>query len=239
MKIGILTDAHLFHKNTNINLYRDTLIELQENTDIIVDCGDTVDKSILTADQSNQLLQIYNNIRKPLYVVRGNHDTDNNNSVLSLLELQNNITVCNDVYYEKTNNLLFVPYIDNKKELLNKLNSLSLQKSCDYAFSHLNMTKRFYSTYSFDNCDFLYLYANTWFNGHIHMPEDYNTVKGTIYNIGSFSSLTFSDSHIPCVYILDTETEENMTKFFSFFQKRSPEFPGFSFGRVSTCSPAV
>lgn len=209
MRIGILSDAHLFHKNSQIKLYRKAITDLQSKVDIIVDCGDLTDKNIINASQAEELRTTFKDISIPFHIVKGNHDALNDVSVSSILSMNNNIVVHNDVdvIEFKGKQFLFIPYIEKAKDMYMKLKKLDLASPADYAFSHLNVTSNFYSTISFDKLENLFLYSNTYFNGHIHTPEAKKSLFGSFYNVGSFSSLTYGDEHIPYYILYDTETD--------------------------------
>nr|DAU15711.1 MAG TPA: Calcineurin-like phosphoesterase [Caudoviricetes sp.] len=204
MKIGILTDAHLFHRNSQSQLYKKVITNLHNCVDMIIDCGDLLDKSVLNAIQSSELQDIFKDISIPFYIVRGNHESLGGVSLTTLLSINSNIHVCNNIEIHK--DMLFVPYNDNLTELYSELKNLNLAQPVKYAFSHLNITSNFYATISFEKTEKLHLYAENWYNGHIHNPEKHNSIYGNILNIGSFSSLTYGDEHIPNYLILDTAT---------------------------------
>lgn len=205
MIIGLITDAHLFHRNSQPQLYKKTIMELQSDVDIIVDCGDLLDNYTLNAVQASELQDIFKDISIPFYIVRGNHESLGGYSLTTLLSMNPNIYVCNDI--EIHQNMLFIPYMDNITELYKKLKDLKLTEPVKYAFSHLNITSNFYATIPFEKTQKLHMFAENIINGHIHNIETNNTIYGNVYNIGSFSSLTYGDEHIPCCTILDTETE--------------------------------
>lgn len=215
MKIGILSDAHIGHKNALILSLKYAISNMIKNdVDIIVDCGDITDKNSINAEQAKALYNVFNNISVPYHIVRGNHDTLNGSTVASLLGVNNNIIVHNDVDNLKIGglNFLFIPYTDNIKGLYEYLDSM-LTDSADYIFSHLNITNNMYSSISFNEMKTLYKYGNLWFNGHIHTPEENHDLWGDFYNVGSLSSLTYGDEHIPCYYILDTDNQNDITKY--------------------------
>lgn len=209
MKIGILSDAHLFHKNSQIKLYKKAITDLQNKVDIIVDCGDLTDKNIINASQAEELRTTFKDISIPFHIVKGNHDALNDVSVSSILSMNSNIIVHNDVNVIdfKGKQFLFIPYTEKAKDIYIKLKKLDLISPADYAFSHLNVTSNFYSTISFDKLENLFLYSNIYFNGHIHTPEAEKSLFGSFYNVGSFSSLTYGDEHVPYYIIYDTETD--------------------------------
>ena len=101
MKIGILTDAHLFHRNSQSQLYKKVIINLHNCVDMIIDCGDLLDKSVLNAIQSSELQNIFKDISIPFYIVRGNHESLGGVSLTTLLSINSNIHVCNSVEIHK------------------------------------------------------------------------------------------------------------------------------------------
>lgn len=211
MKIGIISDAHIFNRCAiSPDKYKDVIYDKFKGVDFIVDCGDLTDKSSLTAEQIDTLTNIFSNLNKKMYYVAGNHDSLGGTTVASIFDLKPNIEVIREP--KVIDNMLFIPYIGNKTELFSKLDSLDLTDSLPLAFSHLNLTQNFYAMLPFndDTAKQLHKYADVIFNGHIHTPESYKTLFGDIYNIGSCSSLTYGDEHIPCYSIYDTENKNLM-----------------------------
>lgn len=210
MKIGLITDAHITHKYAILpEIYHDILINSFANCDIIVDCGDLTDKSNLTAPQLDSLSKVFENINKPIYLVAGNHDSLSGTTVASIFESKKNITVIREPAV--IDNMLFVPYTDDIKNLFKQMNSI-VKEPFKYAFSHLNITSNIYASISFNDTKKLHKYAEIWFNGHIHNDERNETAFGKVYNIGACSSLTFGDNHIPCYSFYDTEKDYLETK---------------------------
>lgn len=209
MRIGVVSDLHLGHKNCNLNLFKITLQQLQQKqVDFIVDCGDIIDHNYITAIEAEELRKIFSDLSVDYHIVRGNHDTLANTSVSSLLSLNKNIYVHNKT--EIYNDVLFVPYVNNVTELMHNLKELKMSSAKTIAFSHLNLTSNIYAMLPFEKAQNLFLYADNWFNGHIHMPEQYNSVYGNIYNVGSVSSLTYGDEHIPCYCILEIDHSQQV-----------------------------
>ena len=210
MKIGIISDAHLFHRwGITTESYHDIILNKFKNCDIIVDCGDITDKSNLTAPQIDALSKLYEDIYKPVYLVAGNHDSLSNTTVASVFESKRNILVIREpaIY----NTMLFVPYTDDIKTMFKQLDEV-VKEPVKYAFSHLNITSNFYASIPFSDTKKLHKYAEVWFNGHIHNDEKNETVFGKVYNVGACSSLTFGDTHTPCYSIYDTEEDYLETK---------------------------
>lgn len=220
MKIGLITDAHLFHKYTQPQLYRRILQKLQsmEDIEMIVDCGDLTDNYILNSEQAKQLHDIFSSVKKPMHIVMGNHDSHGGQSLASVLELNPNIVVHNTigqcirrskVDIEDTVNMLFVPYYNTKSELEHQLTEQNMFRRADVAFSHLMISEIPYSMLTFkDAPSFLHKYADVWLNGHIHKSSKNSTLYGDIYNLGSFSSVSFGDVDVPSYSIYNTKTKE-------------------------------
>lgn len=210
MRIGILSDAHIGHRKTQISSLKYTIDQLLKlKVDLIVDCGDITDNNIINATQATELYDIFKDIDIPYHLVRGNHDTLNNTTVASLLGVNKNIIIHNNIdKFEYNNNtFLFVPYTDNIKELYKNLDKI-ISKQYNFVFSHLNITNNLYASIPFSETKKLHLYGDIWFNGHIHTPEENKTIYGNIYNVGSVSSLTYGDEHVPNYCIFNTETKE-------------------------------
>lgn len=207
MKIGIISDAHLFHKYAiTPAMYKSVLIDGFADVDIIVDCGDLTDKANLTADQLDEMSKVFDDVKKPMYIVAGNHDSLNNTTVASILGLNDNIHIIKNEP-QLIDNMLFVPYTDNMRALYKKLDKL-VDEQVDVMFSHLNITGNLYASLSFKDIDKILKYSRHIFNGHIHTPEAKIDVFGAFCNVGSSSSLTFNDEHYPCFCIYNTETRE-------------------------------
>ena len=210
MKIGIISDAHMFHRwGITTEMYHNIIVNDFAECDIIVDCGDITDRSNLTAPQIDALSKLYDNVDKPVYLVAGNHDSLSNTTVASVFESKKNILVIREpVVYDK---MLFVPYTDDIKTMFKQLDKV-VKEPVKYAFSHLNITSNIYTSIPFNDTKKLHKYAEIWFNGHIHNDEKNETAFGKVYNIGACSSLTFGDTHTPCYSIYDTEEDYLETK---------------------------
>lgn len=212
MLIGCIGDFHLGHQNIDKQIYINILNNLQNihNVDFIVDGGDLVDRSLIDANNTKDLYDIFSVLDIPYHYVRGNHDSLNNTTVAQLLSFNKNITIHNEI--SKVEDILYIPYTSNITDLFKQLNEITTKQGIAiYAFSHLNITSNIYADISFDNLNKLHKYSQYWFNSHIHTPEVKESIFGTFYNIGSCSSLTFGDNHIPCYSIFDTETNKLTT----------------------------
>lgn len=209
MKIGIISDAHLFHKKAiRPEMYKKILHEDFKNVHSIIDCGDLTDKSSVTADQLDILADIFDGLDKPLYFVAGNHDSIHNASVTNILKLHRNTTIITEPTV--LDSMLFVPYMDGTPaQILKRIGSVC-KEQVNFAFSHLNISRNIYSQFHTDKEDSKKLnkYAKYWFNGHIHECEEGQpNIFGQVWNIGSCSSLTFGDTHLPNYLIIDIDTD--------------------------------
>lgn len=208
-KIGIISDAHLFHRWSQPQLYKSTIQKLQDviGVDCIVDCGDLTDSNVLNSVQSDILYDVFSAVNVPMHIVMGNHDSLGGTSLASVLRINKNITVHTNT--EVDNGMLFIPYVNTKRELKEQLDALGLIEPVNLAFSHLMMLDNKYAMLPFGNnaaSNLLHKYAGTIFNGHIHDYSEYHTLFGTIYNVGSFSNLTFGEKDTPHYHVYDTET---------------------------------
>lgn len=199
-KIGIIADAHLFGRWSQPQLYKKAIQDLQNKhkVDIIVDCGDLTDNSIINSVQSSILYDIFSNVKIPMHIVRGNHDSLSGTSLASVLRINSNIIVHDSI--EVSDGMLFIPYTNSKTELKEGLSNLSLSESVKLAFSHLTMTENPYAMLTFNNNEaskLIHKYAEIVFNGHIHNNSECKTVYGTIFNVGSFSNQSFGDEDVP------------------------------------------
>lgn len=207
MKIGIISDAHLFHKySTSPEMYSDIIINNFKDVDFIVDCGDITDKYTITAPQLNSLFNTFSAINKPFYIVAGNHDSLDKTTVASILKLNNNIKVISEP--TQIDDFLFVPYTNNIQSLYKNLNNI-VTRQARIMFSHLTITDNVYADIHYKNLNKLFKYANVIVNGHIHQDDYVSTIYGDFYNIGSCSSLTYGDNHIPCYSIYDLDKNKN------------------------------
>ena len=213
MLIGIISDAHLFNRYAiTAEEYKNTINKMFDKlgVDFVVDCGDITDKSTITAPQLDAFGQIFRDLKKPVYIVAGNHDSLSNTSVAAILKLNPNVKVITTPTLIG-DNLLFVPYTDeNTRNLYKKLEFLTEDKdtSSIFMFSHLNITNLYYSTIPFDKLSNMFKYANVIFNGHIHINQQHEDIYGTFYNVGSCSSITFGDEHTPNYCVFNTDTLE-------------------------------
>lgn len=196
----------------------------QQGCSYIVNLGDLTDNNILRSEEITALGEAYSirdNQSVPEIYITGNHDTltdDHRYSTTSILNNLPNFTVIteptkltlNNLSTKESLNVTFLPYINWKKidhEFLKKYNS-------DILFSHIDILgSSLYKAFGNDigiDPNMLCMYFNGVFNGHIHLKERIKCNKDNIWNVGSLTSISFSDSneYIPGAHILDTKTME-------------------------------
>lgn len=238
MKLLVVADMHLaytssilpiFHSDsmytTRLQYMIDTVkwyedLAKKENVAYIINLGDLTDANILRSEEITALSEAYacrNQDSIPEIYIVGNHDMltdDHRFSATTILSRIPNFYVyteptkmtltANDETIETT----LLPYINWKKidhEFLKKWNS-------DILFSHIDiMGSSLYKVFGNDigiDPNLLEMYFNQVYNGHIHLQEHLDTKKEAIWNVGSLTSLSFSDSnkYIPGAHIIDTKT---------------------------------
>ena len=194
----------------------------EQGCSYIVNLGDLTDSNILRSEEITALADAYSvrtNDSVPEIYITGNHDTltdDHRYSTTSILNNLPNFTVITEPAKLTLNNLstreslevTFLPYINHKKidhEFLKKYNS-------DILFSHIDILgSSLYQAFGNEigvDPNLLCMYFNNVYNGHIHLKEQIKCNKDNIWNVGSTTSISFSDSnnYIPGAHILDTET---------------------------------
>lgn len=237
MKFLIVADMHLSYTSSILPIYQkdsmyttrlqyiiDTVkwyeqLAKDEHVDYIINLGDLTDSNILRAEELTALAEAYScrdkNSIPELYIV-GNHDTltdDHRYNATSILRSIPGFTIFNKPTKMelKTDNdskeVTFLPYMNWKDidhEFLKKYNS-------DILFSHIDITgSSLYKAFSIDigiDPNLLCMYFNNVYNGHIHLQERLECSKNNIWNVGSLTSSSFSDSnkYIPGAHIVDTE----------------------------------
>lgn len=197
----------------------------KEKVDYIINLGDLTDSNILRSEELTALAEAYSCRKEdsiPEIYITGNHDTltdDHRFSSTSILRNVPNFQVITEPRkitlntMTKTGNVIdsvdvtFLPYMNWKKidhEFLKKWNS-------DILFSHIDiMGSSLYSTFGVDfgiDPELLCMYFNEVYNGHIHLQERLKCSKNNIWNVGSLTSISFSDSnkYIPGAHIVDTK----------------------------------
>ena len=233
MKIGIYSDLHISKTSSIIPLYNGngnytTRLQMiidtgrwmyetfdKNNVDIIVNCGDTLDSSVVKAEELSALNQFYGYSKgiKEYHIV-GNHEmSDSNgyfysNSILSAFDFIEIIDVPKTIELDKK--ISFLPYRkteDIPYAMIEKLKA-------DILFSHIDIKgSKLRCEYILDTGvepEYLADNFSLTINGHLHTPEVVETTHNRVINIGSVSSISFVDSntYIPSVCILDTDTME-------------------------------
>lgn len=233
MKIGIYSDLHISKTSSIIPLYNGeseytTRLQMiidtgkwmyntfkKQKVDFIVNCGDTLDTSTVKAEELTALNQFYSFSKgvKEYHIV-GNHEIADSNgkfyssSILSAYKFIEIIDTPKTI--DVGIKISFLPYKkaeDISYSLIEKLNA-------DLLFSHIDIKgSALRPDYILDTgVEPEYLADNfkMVINGHLHTPEVIETTHNKVINIGSVSSISFvdSNSYIPSVCILDTDTME-------------------------------
>lgn len=236
MKFLIVADMHLSYTSSILPIYQkdsmyttrlqyiiDTVkwyenLAKEQNVDYIINLGDLTDSNILRAEELTALAEAYSCRNKDsipeLYIV-GNHDTltdDHRYNATSILRSIPGFTIFNEptkIKLESNNDskeVTFLPYMNWKNidhEFLKKYNS-------DILFSHIDITgSSLYKAFGIDvgiDPNLLCMYFNNVYNGHIHLQERLECSKNNVWNVGSLTSSSFSDSnkYIPGAHIVDT-----------------------------------
>lgn len=230
-KLGIYTDLHisytssimpLYYKDskytTRLQMIIDTAkwmyrVFSDNNVDLILNGGDTLDSHSVRSEEISALSEFYKQSQGiPEVHIPGNHEILSNN-----LDFYSNSILGNLPFIKiydkptKINNILSViPYMspDNiSNDMLKSISNKILLSHIDIKGSHLR------PEYIMDTGvepEIIAEYFNLTLNGHLHTAEKIETSKNKIYNVGSISSISFSDSnsYIPSICIIDTDTLE-------------------------------
>lgn len=231
MKLGIYSDVHACytssimpnHSNDSkysvrLQMVIDTFKWMyeqfeKENVDLICNCGDLFDRHTVRAEELNAVSDAYKYSKgtKEIHIV-GNHEIlDTNRDFYSTALLSNFpfITIC-DSPMKIDDTISVLPYMrteDITDALLRGLSNKVLLSHIDIMGSHLR------ADYIMDtgvNCELLAEYFDMTINGHLHTAEKMDTTKNQVWNIGSLTSSSFSDSneYIPSICIYDTDTKK-------------------------------
>lgn len=231
MRIGIYSDLHVSRTSSILPLHTNdgkytARLQMILNTgkwmyeqfsrnsvDLIVNCGDTLDSSTVKAEELTAISEFYSYSRGiPEIHLLGNHELqDNGHQFYSSAILNNikNIKVISEPTVDTENNLVFVPYNKPDEVLSREISNMS----GDIMFSHIDLKgSTLRGSYVLDtgfNPDVISKNVNMVINGHLHTAEKLNTTK-PVWNIGSVSSVSFSDNskYIPSICILDTESHK-------------------------------
>lgn len=230
MKIGIYSDLHCSLTSSIMPSYSDGiytsrlnmivktgewLSELfsSENVDMIVNCGDTFDSNVVCSEEMSAISEFFKHLKKVNkrhIIIVGNHEVRDVNSTFHVSKILSNIdgievydTPCkiNDeisvLPYRKSDDVTF--------ELLESISNKIVFSHVDINGSHIQQD--YIADFGVDK-DLLSAEFSMTVNGHIHTHEVLDTTKGKVVNIGSVSSISFSDSntYYPSAAILDTNT---------------------------------
>lgn len=235
MKIGIYSDLHISRTSSIMPLYQDsdskytTRLKMMVNTakwmyevfekqgvELIVNCGDTVDSSVLKADEISALQEFYSYSRGTAEIhIVGNHElSDKNFYSTSILNQLKFVTIVDKIKSLSVGgvHIAFIPYVkpDFWKHNLDVLRGLD----SNICFSHIDINgSKLRGSYVVEDGldpEILAEYFKITINGHLHTAEKIETSQNAVYNIGSVSSNSFVDSndYIPSICILDTDTLE-------------------------------
>ena len=234
MIIGIYSDLHISRNSSIMPLHKEgskysTRLQMildtgkwmyeefeKQGVELIVNCGDTVDSSVLKADEISALQEFYKyskGVRE--YHIVGNHElSDKNFYATSILNQLDFVTIIDNMKCLSVGgvSIAFIPYVkpdfwNHNLEVLRNLKS-------DICFSHIDINgSKLRGTYVVEDGldpEILAEYFKVIINGHLHTAEKLVTSQNAVYNIGSISSNSFVDSndYIPSICVLDTDTFE-------------------------------
>lgn len=216
--------------------FRDFLIPLLKNNvgcnDIIVHLGDLFDnRNVIPINLMNFALDVVEEISRiaPLHIIIGNHDlysksTSEINSVRPFKHIDNVFIYDKPTKINYNNiDILMIPYIDNKKELISIIND---NKDCTYLFCHsdLNGAKMHLTSVGHKNSDKIDIENFSLFkkvySGHYHIvqrEQNFNFV-GSIFQMDRND---YGDQK--GIFVLDTDSGEE-----TFIENKvSPVFKKF------------
>ena len=182
--------------------------------DFIVNCGDTLDSSVVKAEEISALNDFYSKSHgiKEYHII-GNHELNDSNKnfystyILGQLDFIELIDKPKRIEFDDFS-VAFLPYDKTENISYEELKKIS----ADYLFSHIDIKgSALRGSYIMDTGvepEFLADNFKMTINGHLHTPEIIETSKNVVRNIGSVSSISFvdSNSYIPSICILDTAT---------------------------------
>lgn len=185
--------------------------------DIIIHLGDLFDnRNIIPINLLNFGMDIIEEISKiaPTHIIVGNHDlwSKSASEINSIrpFKYMNNVFVYEKVTKIQYNglNLLMMPYIENRIEQINEINS---NKDCEYLFCHsdLNGAKMHLTSVAHKNSDKIdiedFRVFRKVFSGHIHLVQR----NKNFTFVGSNFQMDRNDyNDQKGIFILDTETGE-------------------------------
>ena len=182
------------------------------NVDTIINGGDTFDSNIVRSEEISAISEFFSYFPDDIrhIIIVGNHEMLNDN--FNFANAFKN-TSCVEVYDKPRkldDTISVIPYMKADKinpELLSSISNEFLISHIDIKGSCLR------DDYILDegvDPDLIAEYFKFTANGHLHTAEKLSTMKNTVYNIGSVSSVSFvdSNSYIPSICIYDTDTGE-------------------------------
>lgn len=223
-RIGIVPDLHLRYLNPSTrkdNYFEAGMKKLEfilQNCNIIIQLGDFFDKSKTEDIVKNRVLALLNRYRKPVYIVPGNHDIENDqietlpNTSLMNLAYHGMVTILTpdriwDVGGLKVGVLDY--YIDAAKKQ-------SFDEKVDIVVGH-----HFYDWFrdpskGIEAQDIAKYNTNYLFLGHDHEHhEDLKIENTTIIRAGSIMRTELNSNmpkHIPSFHIIDTKNNGTFTE---------------------------
>lgn len=234
MLLGIYTDMHCAYTSSIMPLYTDSskyttrldmiiksgkwMYDLFDyyHVDLIANLGDTFDKNIIKSEELTAISEFYSYSKEvPEIVLVGNHEMVNGEfNAINILDNYSFITVY-DSPCKLNDEISVIPYMkieDITYDLLSELNNKILLSHIDIKGSSIRTG---YDLEFGVDPEYLSMNFETTLNGHIHKHSVVNTSDNKVINVGSMTSMSFSDSnsYIPGVMIYDTETRK-----FEFFE---------------------
>jgi DNA repair exonuclease SbcCD nuclease subunit len=186
----------------------------QQGVELIINAGDLFHSHTIKSEEITAISEAYSYSYgvEELHIL-GNHEIYDSNSNFYSTALLNNfpfITVYDYAVKFKDLPISLLPY--RKSELITE--DLLKSLSNEILVSHIDINGSFLksnTTVDFGtNTEILINNFNLVMNGHFHGAEVIKTRKNKIYNFGSLTSLSFSDSenYIPGICIYNTNTKE-------------------------------
>lgn len=229
MILGIYTDMHCSYTSSIMPLYSEdsrytTRLDMivksgkwmydlfdNYNVDLIANLGDTFDKNIVKSEELTAISEFYScsHGRKEITLV-GNHEMVNDKfNAISILDNYSFIKVY-DIPMKINDTFSVIPYMkteDITYDLLSSINNKVLLSHIDIKGSSIRTG---YDLEFGIDPEYLAMNFETTLNGHIHKHSVVSTSENKVINVGSMTSISFSDSnsYIPGVMIYDTQTRK-------------------------------
>lgn len=226
-KIGLYADLHTSYSSSILPVYCEgskytTRLQMivdtgkwmynlfdQNNVDYICNLGDTFDSHTVRAEELSAISEFYSyshGLRE--ITIIGNHEMLNHNFYATSVLKNYDFIEVYDSPCKLDDCISVLPYMDSEDITYNLLKSISNK----ILLSHIDIKGSYirpdYIMPSGVESEALSMYFESVFNGHIHTAEKINTSTNLVMNIGSISSISFSDSntYIPSVCIYDTDS---------------------------------